>query len=113
MAARRTFRLRALLVFEMVEEGSKKGSVEVGEHDLRGRLPQFLPCIGQQQAETIPVAGQGMRAGLPLPDESIREERLQENREGPDGAHGRGSGWDCSTRKSACWSSSGVAVKYQ
>jgi hypothetical protein len=91
----------APLVFEMVQEGSKKGSVEVGEHDLRGRLPQFLPGISQQQAETIPVAGQGVRAGLALPDESIREECLQENGEGPDGAHGRESGWDCSTRKSA------------
>jgi hypothetical protein len=42
--------------------------------------------VGQQQAEGVPVARQGMRARLSLPDETIREERLQESGECAGGA---------------------------
>jgi hypothetical protein len=90
------------LVFEMVEESTEESSVEVRQVDVRRRLAQQPLGMGQQQAEAVPVARQSMRARLPLPDETIREERLQKSGERAGGAHGWASGRECSTRRSTC-----------
>ena len=95
MAARRTFRLTGAVVafvFEIIEERAEECGVEIRQRDFRRRLAQLLLGKGQQNAESVPVARQGVRAGLSLPDETIGEERLEEGGERSGGAHGREPG---------------------
>ena len=98
-------------VFEMIEKEAEEHGIEVGKHDFRWYLAQLLLGIGQQETEGVAVACQGMRTRLSLPDEAVGEKRLQEGWKGSGGIHGWTSG--SSTRRSACRSSSSVAVRYQ
>lgn len=79
------------VVFEMIEEGAEERGVEIRQGHFRRSLAQLPLSIGQQQAEGIAVARQGMGACLSLSDEAIGEEGLKESGERPGGAHGRDS----------------------
>ena len=64
----------------------------------------------EQQDDRVPVGGDGVRAGLTLPDQSIAEERLQQRRQV---VHDVSSARSFSSRSAANASSSGVPVRYQ
>ena len=74
---------------------------------------QLPEGILDEQAERVPVAGNGMRAGLDLSHEPVGEEAGQQAGELGDGAHDGSLPRACSTRLAASWSSSGMAVQYQ
>ena len=73
-----------------------------------GVLPVLAQAKVDQQPERVPVAGDGVRAGLALSDEPLGEERLQHRRE-----RAHDSPVQCSSRAAASCISSGTADRYQ
>jgi hypothetical protein len=105
----------APLLFEVLQERADEGSVEVGEAELAGCLAG--PVAGEGEPEPGGVAvnrggGDGVGAGLLLPDEPVGEEPPQGGGEvGHDAFH---SSWQAdSSRPAARPRSSGTAERYQ
>jgi hypothetical protein len=69
-------------VFQVGEEETNEGSIEVVDAELGGGFVE--PFLGelQKQAKAIAIAGDGMWARLPLAKQPISEERLEEGRKG-------------------------------
>jgi hypothetical protein len=99
----------AAVALEVVEEGADERRVEVREVEPRGRRARPLGGEPQEEPPGVAVGGDGLRAGLPLPDEPLGEERLEGRGER---AHGRSPRWR-SRRPPARASSSGAADRYQ
>ena len=74
------------------------------------RVAGALPGEAQQQPAGVAVGGDGVRAGLLLPDQLVGEEPLQDR--GESVTAGPPSGC-CSSRAAASASSSGTACRYQ
>ena len=99
----------AALFLQVSEEPADRVGVEVLEAELGRLLPAGLGQVGEQQPEAVPVGGNGMRAGLALADQALREVLLQCR---GDRAHGR-LPRGASSRSAASASSSGEADRYQ
>ena len=68
----------AAFVFEVVEERADQGGVQIGEvRAPRARLPVCSRGEAEQQPQRVAVGGDGVRAGVPLADQPVGEERLQ------------------------------------
>ena len=105
-------RVVAALVLEMAQEGAEEVGVQVAELQFRRGLLQHLAGMADQQSERVPVAGDGVRAGLELLHEAVGEERRQES--GEVGGHHDGDLLATrSSRRAASCISSGVTVRYQ
>jgi hypothetical protein len=99
----------AAVAFQMGKEGTDRCGVQVVEVQPGRRLAGAVGDVGQQQPEGVPVSRHGVRAGLPLADQVLREERLQGRRErGHDGRPTKAS-----SRSPASSSNSGQADRYQ
>jgi hypothetical protein len=73
--------------FQVIEEETNEGSIEVFEAEMGGAFVEPLLGELQQEAEAVPISGHGMGARLPLTKQTIGEERLQERRKAG-GHHG-------------------------
>ena len=71
----------AAFLLEVIEEVADEGRVQILEGQLRRGLPQSLFGEPQEQAEGVPVSGDGVRAGPALPQETVGEERLDQTGE--------------------------------
>lgn len=72
-------RLRAQLTpfpLEVIEELAEEGRVEVRDHEAGGSTPEARGREAQEQAEGGAVRRDGVRAGLPLADQTVGEEAL-------------------------------------
>jgi hypothetical protein len=96
------------VAFEVVQEAADQRRVQVGDVELARLLPGAPGGERQEQAPGVAVGGDGLAAGVPLPGEPVREERLQH---GCERGHGRSS--HVSRRRPAAAISSGDAVRYQ
>ena len=96
----------------MAQEGAEEGGVQIAELQFRWSLLQHLPGMADQQSKRVPVAGDGVRAGLKLLHEAVGEERRQEPGE-VGGLHVSGLLPTRSSRRAASCISSGVTVRYQ
>ena len=105
-------RVVAALVLEMAQEGTEEVGVQVAELQLRRGFVQHLPGVADQESERVPVAGDGVRAGLELLHEAVGEERRQEPGE-VGSLHVSGLLPTRSSRRAASCISSGVTVRYQ
>jgi hypothetical protein len=107
----------AALALEVVKEGEHPGCVEVVEDQRRGRPSGALLEVTQQELEGVPVAGDGLGARVPLGDQALVEEVLQERGEGdlrrPHEASSGARRANCSKRCAVMAMSSGTAEKYQ
>ena len=65
---------------QMLQEVSDQGGVELLDREVGGGLAQSFAGEPEEQAEGIPVPGNGMGAGLPLAEQALLEEGLQERR---------------------------------
>ena len=108
-------RVVAALVLEMTQEGAEEVCVQVAEFQFRWGLLQHLAGMADQQSERVPVAGDGVRAGLELLHEAVGEEGRQESGEVGVEVGGRHDGGLAtrSSRRAASCISSGVTVRYQ
>jgi hypothetical protein len=73
--------------FQVIEEETNEGSIEVFEAEMGGAFVEPLLGELQQEAEAVPISRHGMGARLPLTKQTIGEERLQERRKAG-GHHG-------------------------
>jgi hypothetical protein len=97
------------ILFEVMEEGSDQGGVELFEAELSGRLGEAVVGKAEQEGEGDLVGLDGMGACLALSLEAVGEERLEEGCErGHDTPPGRRS-----RRWAATPRSSGTAERYQ
>jgi len=94
---------------QVFQERADEGGVEVVQAQVAGRGAGTLLREGQQQAEGVPVGGHRVAADLPLGDQPLGEERLQDRGERGHRAPPRGAWSRCAARAS----NSGVAVRYQ
>ena len=99
----------AALALEVVEERGDQWRVQVADVELAWRVAKTRCGEREQQLERVAVGGDRVRAGAPLPDQPLGEERLQRRRER---AH-RWPPWERSSLPAASSSSSGAAVRYQ
>lgn len=63
----------------------ERRSVKLAQH--RGRLMQLLLGKFQQEPESVPVAGDGLRTGIALSQETVGEEGLEQRGEVRLGLH--------------------------
>jgi hypothetical protein len=61
----------ASLLFQVLEERARQGGVQVGEAEPAGRLAGLVAGEGEQEPERVAVGGDGVRAGLLLPDQPV------------------------------------------
>ena len=112
-AASRALRVRTVLprlVFEVVQERrDQSGRRGPRAASVAGALPVSRSSEAEQEAEGVPIGGDGVGARLALGHEPLGEECLER---GGQRAHGRGS-VACSRRSAASPSSSGAPDKYQ
>src|SRR6266478_7214367 len=101
----------AALALEVVEELTEEGSVEIREHEVGRGTAEARGGEPQEQAEGGAVRSDGVRARLPLPEQAVGEEGLQERGE-VGGGHGA-SFLGPVARSVASWRSSGTASMYQ
>ena len=94
--------------FQVVEEGRDHGLVQVVPRQGRGCCAARLLHEAQQQAQGIPIRGDGPRARLALAGQPLAEESLQCR-----GHQGHLVTAKASRRAAAWASSSGAADKYQ
>jgi len=66
--------------FQVIEEETNEGSIEVFDAELGGAFVESLLGELQQQAKGITISLYGMWARLPLAKQTIGEESLQERR---------------------------------
>src|SRR5207248_7786483 len=90
---------------KVIEEVADEGRVQILEGQLRRGLPQSLLGESQEQAESVPVSRDGVRAGPTLPQETVGEEGLHQTGEVRVGAHGSIS-FGLSSRRAASSSNS-------
>jgi len=64
--------------FQVLEEKTKKGCVEIFDQDFRRYFAKPLFCKMQKQAEAIAISRYGVRARSPLVKQAISKERLKE-----------------------------------
>jgi hypothetical protein len=65
------------LFFEVDEEFDEESRVEIIEFQFRRRPSQAITGKMKQQSKSVPVTGNGVRAGTELPDQSIHEKALK------------------------------------
>src|SRR6266566_8285829 len=95
---------------QVIEKETNEGGIKIFDPELGGTFVQSLLGKLQQQAETVAISRDGMRARFPLAKQTISEERLKERREAS-GNHGCASRWI--SRLVASCRSSGTASRYQ
>jgi hypothetical protein len=71
-----TARTNAAALLQVVEERTDQRCVQIRQRKLRGGFVEPLLGIAQQQAEGVPVAGEGMGTGALLLHQPLGEERL-------------------------------------
>ncbi len=103
----------AALDFKVVQEATEELGVQITEFQVGRRFVQFPQGGTDEQAEGVPVAGDGMGAGPALLLEAVGEECGQEAGEVGCGRHAGSLPVALSRRLATSWSSSGVAVRYQ
>jgi hypothetical protein len=64
------------LLLQVIQKRRHQWCIEVVEVDGRGRLPNALLGEAEQQPPRVPIAGDGLGAGVALPDQSVGEEPL-------------------------------------
>jgi hypothetical protein len=97
----------------MVQERRDQGSVQIVDVQVRDGFAGLGAGEYQQQAQGVAVGSDRVRAGPPLLDQPLGEERLQTPRDGghrPSPPGGVPSGW---SRRAAWAISSGAAWRYQ
>lgn len=99
------------ITLEVIEKVAKKAGVEVRERELGRRPAEARGGEAQEQPEGGAICGDGVRARLALPDQTVGEEGLQQRRE-LGGRHGTSSR-SFVARSVASWRSSGTASMYQ
>jgi hypothetical protein len=100
--------------FEVIEKRQQQGRIQVSQGDGRRRLVQPVLCVGQQQSERIAVAGHRTRTRLPLGEQMLVKEILQQRRERRGRRHeGPPDSANVSNRLAPIAISSGTAVRYQ
>ena len=113
MAPKRAFLVRALFLadtFQVVEEKTNKGRIEILDGELGGHFAESFLGKVQKQAEAITISRYGIRTRLQLLKQAFSKEGLKERRKvGAD--HGCTS--RSISRSVANWRSSGTASRYQ
>jgi hypothetical protein len=75
---------RASTVFagalQVIKKETNEGGIEIFNPELGGTFVQSLLGKLQQQAETVAISRDGMRARFPLAKQTISEEGLKERR---------------------------------
>jgi len=64
-------------MFQVFQERTNDGRIEILDRQLRGRLAAALMEEGEELAEGVAVGGHRVRAGLALLGQPVGEERLQ------------------------------------
>jgi len=95
-------------VFEVVQEAADQRGVQVGDVELAGLFPGAAGGEPQEQPPGVPVSGNRLAAGVPLPGQPVGEERLQDR-----GKCGHGRSSQMPSRCPAAAISSGDADRYQ
>ena len=98
-----------VVVFEVGQEPADEGRVEIAEFELRRRFGEVGRGEADEPPPRVPVCGDGVRAGMALPDQPVGKERLER---GGEGAHADTPRWR-SRRSAATCISSGAADRYQ
>jgi len=65
-------------VLQVIEKGDQEGHIDLSQSELRGLFLQTLLGKLQEQAERVAVTGDRMRTDTSLPNQSIREEPLEQ-----------------------------------
>ena len=64
--------------FEMIQERQHEGSIQIGEGDAVCRFVPVLPGELEQQPETIAIGCHGLWTGVPLADQTVEKELLDQ-----------------------------------
>lgn len=99
-------------LLEVLEKPPDERGLDLLRFQHRGRLAQLVGGEAEEQTKRVAVAGDRMRARLPLSEQAVGEEALEERRE-TRGDHGATSAGGSVRRSADSWSSSGTASRYQ